>query len=176
VITFRRLSRGDFERLSDWFQRPHVWPWWRESHELVDIEARYGPAIDGADATEVFIVELDGRAIGLIQWYLMIDNPEWRDALAAAHVGDDAAGMDYLIGEEHLLGQGLGPRMVTEFVAEVLPRYPTIGSIALSVAQDNRRSWRMLEGLGFRRVWEGEIVSGDPSDEAPSYVYERGAR
>jgi hypothetical protein len=36
----------------------------------------------------------------------------------------------------------------------------------------------MLERMGFVRVWEGEIVSSDPSDEGPSYVYVRavGAR
>lgn len=112
----------------------------------------------------------------MVQWYRVADNPEWQRSLAPAGVDEHTAGMDYLIADEGRLGQGLGPRMLTAFLEEVLPRYPEIEAIALSVGQGNTRSWRMLEKLGFRRVWEGEIVSSDPSDEGPSYVYERSAR
>jgi aminoglycoside 6'-N-acetyltransferase len=173
---FRALRREDFAQLSDWFGRPHVAPWWRESTELAEIEARYGPVVDGVDPTEVVVVELDSMPLGIVQWYRMRDNPEWCRALAEAHVGEDAAGMDYLIGDEGRLGRGLGPRMLTAFLDVTLPRYPEISSIALSVGQGNQRSWRMLERLGFVRVWAGEIVSSDPSDEGPSYVYVRTAR
>lgn len=75
MISFRRVQRSDFPLLSRWFGSPHVLPWWRESRDLDAIEARYGPPIDGADKTELFIVELDGSAIGLVQWYCMSDHP-----------------------------------------------------------------------------------------------------
>jgi aminoglycoside 6'-N-acetyltransferase len=171
AITFRRLRREDFGQLSFWFHLPHVEEWWREAYDLTSIEERYGSAVDGVDRTELFIVELDCRAIGLVQWYRMVDNPSWLRAIAHAGVDEDAAGMDYLIGDELLLGQGLGPRMLRQFLDEVLPRYPSVPSIALSVGQGNRRSWRALEKLGFLRVWEGDVVSDDPSDEGPSFIY-----
>lgn len=86
-------------------------------------------------------------------------------------MGDDAAGMDDLIGDATLLGRGLGPRLLGQFLDEVLPRYHEIASVALSVAQDNRRSWRALEKLGLTRAWAGDVFSEDPSDEGPSDVY-----
>ncbi len=170
-LSFRHLRREDFPLLSRWFRQPHVEEWWRESHDLSSIEARYGPAVDGVDPTELFVVELDERAIGFLQWYRMIDNPSWLRSIAPAGVGEDAAGMDYLIGEATLLGKGLGPLMIRQFLDEVLPGCPGVHSVALSVGQGNRRSWRALEKLGFRRVWEGDLVSDDPSDEGPSFVY-----
>jgi aminoglycoside 6'-N-acetyltransferase len=171
ALTFRRLGREDFNLLSHWFSLPHVEVWWREGHDLAAIETRYGPAVDGVDPTELFVVELDGHPIGFFQWYLLYDNPSWRKAIEAAGVGADAAGVDYLIGDPSLLGKGIGPRMLRQFLDELLPRYPAVDSIALSVAQGNRRSWRALEKLGFTRMWEGDIVSDDPSDEGPSFVY-----
>jgi aminoglycoside 6'-N-acetyltransferase len=173
MITFRRLRRADFPQLSDWLRRPHVARWWREPHDLASIEARYGPSVDGDDPTEVVVAVIDGHDLGLVQWYLLADNLEWRRSLAGAHVDDDAAGLDYFIADERHVGRGLGPRMLTAFLDEVLPRHPQVSSLVLSVSQDNVRSWRMLEALGFRRAWEGDIVSSDPSDEGPSYVYVR---
>jgi aminoglycoside 6'-N-acetyltransferase len=171
VLSFRRLRREDFPLLSHWFRAPHVEPWWREAHDLASIEERYGPAVDGVDPTELFVAELDEHPIGFLQWYCMVDNPSWLKTVEAAGVGADAAGMDYLIGDATLVGKGLGPRMIRQFLDDVLPRYPAVASIALSVGQGNRRSWRALEKLGFRRVWEGDIVSDDPSDEGPSFIY-----
>jgi aminoglycoside 6'-N-acetyltransferase len=117
-------------------------------------------------------VLLDEEPIGFVQWYRVADNETWRTAIEGTGVGDDAAGMDYLLGDHSLLGRGLGPRMLREFLDEMLPRYPEISSVVLSVGQENRRSWRALEKLGFARIWEGVIVSDDPSDEGPSYLYE----
>ena len=92
-----------------WFSKPHVEPWWREEYDLESIERRYGPAVDGDDPTEMFIVEDDGRPVGFTQVYLLDDNPAWKRSLEPAGTFEDAAGIDYLIGEEAVIGQGLGP-------------------------------------------------------------------
>jgi aminoglycoside 6'-N-acetyltransferase len=170
-LVFRRLEREDFGLLSEWFARPHVEPWWREENDLESIERRYGPSLDGADPTEVFVVERDGRAVGMIQRYLIDDDPNWKRSLSAAHPDDGAAGIDYLIGEENLTGKGLGPRIISAFVTDTWKRYPDAKEIVVSVAQPNRRSWRALEKSGFVCMWAGVIESEDPSDEGPSYVY-----
>lgn len=170
-IAFRPLTRGDFSLLAAWLSRPHVEPWWREPYDLDSIEARYGPCVDGIDPTELHVILLDGHPVGFLQWYRVADNPTWRAAIEGTGVGDDAAGMDYLLGDETLLGHGLGPRVLRQFLDEVLRRYPEIATVALSVGKGNRRSWRALEKLGFTRAWEGEIVSDDPSDEGLSYLY-----
>jgi aminoglycoside 6'-N-acetyltransferase len=172
-LTFRPLQRDDFPRLSGWLGAPHVQPWWREDHELSAVEARYGPCVDGTDRTEVFVVEGDGVPIGLIQRYLITDDAEWERALGVAATPPDAAGIDYLIGDDRLIGRGLGTEMIARFTEDTLARYPDASAVVVSVQQANRRSWRALEKAGYRRVWAGMLDSDDPADEGPSYVYVR---
>jgi aminoglycoside 6'-N-acetyltransferase len=160
--------------LAGWLARPHVEQWWREEHDLGAVEKRYAPCIDGRDPTEVFIVEVEGRPVGMVQRYLLDDEPGWKTSLAPSGAHDSAAGIDYLLGEEAATGHGLGPVMIAAFVEPTWARYPQVTEIVASVAQENRRSWRALEKAGFARTWSGEIVSDDPSDEGPSYVYSLG--
>jgi len=172
-VRFRPLRREDFSLLSRWLASPHVHRWWNEPNDLESIESGYGAAIDARDPTEVLIVEHGGEPIGLIQRYLIDENPEWKRSLEVAEIPAAAAGIDYLIGEEGLIGRGIGTEMIGLFVADTWQRYPEIRAIAVAVQQENRRSWRVLEKTGFRRVWAGTIESDDPSDEGPSYVYLR---
>ncbi len=170
-MNFRRVRREDFALLSDWFSRPHVEPWWREEYDLNSIERNYGPSVDSVDPTELFIVESNGRAVGFVQRYLIDDNPDWKRALAPAAAFDDAVGIDYLIGEETMTGNGFGPLLIAQFVQTTWERYTGATRVVAAVQQDNRRSWRALEKAGFERSWAGAIDSGDPSDSGPSYVY-----
>ena len=162
-----------FRRLSEWFAKEHVAPWWGEAHDLSSIEARYGPSVDSRDPTEVFIASQGEESIGLIQRYLIDENPEWKRSLAVADIPEAAAGIDYLIGAERLIGRGIGSAMISRFVEDTWRRYPEVTAVAVAVQQRNRRSWRALERAGFRRTWAGTLESEDPSDEGPSYVYVR---
>jgi aminoglycoside 6'-N-acetyltransferase len=172
-LSFRCLQREDFALLSQWFSRPHVEPWWREEHDPGSVERKYGPAVDGTDPTQLFVVEQDGGPIGFAQLYRLDDNPGWEQALAAAGAFDGAAGIDYLIGEEVAVGRGLGPEMIGGLVEMAWQCYPAAVEVVASVQQGNRRSWRALEKAGFERAWAGDIESDDPTDNGPSYVYVR---
>jgi aminoglycoside 6'-N-acetyltransferase len=145
--------------------------WWRESGDADAVEAAYGPAIDGADPTELLIAELDGRPIGMLQRYLIADNPDYGHALEAAGAPRPAAGLDYLIGDPDLTGRGLGPSIIAEGSAGAWPAYPDVVAIVVTVQIENRRSWRALEKAGYRRTWSGVFRSDDPSDSGPSHVY-----
>ncbi len=168
---FRPLERDDFWLLSEWLARPHVERWWREGYDPAAVERRYGPSVDGLDATEVFIVEHDGAPVGMVQRYRLDEEPEWRRVLEVAGTPGDAACIDYLIGEAELTGRGLGTELIARFSEDTLRRYPDVPAIVVSVQQDNRRSWRALEKAGFSRCWGGTLDSDDPSDEGPAYVY-----
>lgn len=173
-LSFRPLRREDFPLLSQWLSRPHVERWWREAYDIEAIERNYGPAVDGTDPTHMLIVDQDGEPVGFAQLYRMDDNPDdWVMALAPAGAFNGAAGIDYLIGEEAAVGHGLGPRIIDCLVDRARQCYPDVARVVVSVAQDNRRSWRALEKAGFERVWAGDVVSDDPSDSGPSYVYVR---
>jgi aminoglycoside 6'-N-acetyltransferase len=136
---------------------------------MAAVEASYGPTVDGDDPTEAFIVELDGRAVGFVQRYLLDDYPAWCAALAV----EQAAGIDYLIGVEELTGAGLGPVIVDAFTTVTFDKCGGIDRLAVAVQQANRRSWRALEKAGYHRVFAGIIDSDDPSDAGPSYLYVR---
>ena len=159
MLRFRALGREDFGLLSTWLAAPHVRTWWRENDDPGSLEARYGPAIDGADTTECFIVERDGLAIGFVQRYRLKDNPEWQQALRGADVPRDGAGIDYLVGAEDRVGPGPGPgpgpEIIDSLVADTWARYPEVTAIMVDVSVDNRRSWRALEKAAFVRVWSG---------------------
>jgi len=172
-VSFRRLEREDFALLSDWFASPHVEPWWREEYDLASIEQHYGPSIDGLDPTELFIVEADGQPVGFVLRYLLDDNPEWQGSLAPAGTYPDAAGIDYVIGKKTMTGHGFGPLMIDEFVAQTWEHYPGTSEVVVAVQQANTRSWRALEKAGFERTWAGMVISDDPSDDGPSYIYVR---
>ncbi|MBV8951173.1 MAG: GNAT family N-acetyltransferase [Actinobacteria bacterium] len=173
-LRFRPLRRRDFALLGSWLAAPHVFEWWREPSEMEAIEARYGPCVDGADPTEVFVVEADAEPIGFVQRYRIDDDPDWRRSLAATSVdARGAAGIDYLIGVEDLTGRGVGPQMIRQFVDETFREQPDLSSIVVAVQQGNRRSWRALEKAGFARRWSGTLDSDDPSDDGPSHLYVR---
>ena len=41
------------------------------------VAAEYGSSIDGTGPSDHFVIELDGRPIGMIQWYRLADEPEY---------------------------------------------------------------------------------------------------
>ena len=168
---FVPLESSDLPGLSVWLARPHVARWWREPSELVSVEQNYGPLVEGIDPTEAFIVHRHGRPIGFVQRYLIDEHPDWRETIRCAVDQADGIGIDYFIGEPDLVGRGVGRRLISRFVAESWGRYPSAQRIVVAVQQDNVASWKALEASGFRRVWGGELVSSDPSDRGPNFIY-----
>jgi hypothetical protein len=110
------------------------------------MEAKYGPRIDGAAPTIVDVVEIDGIACGFIQRYLVRDHPEYADAAG----DEDAVGIDYIIGDGGLVNRGLGPRMIWQYVRDVVfDAYPDALRVVASPDTRNSRSVRALEKAGF---------------------------
>jgi aminoglycoside 6'-N-acetyltransferase len=144
-IAFRPLLEDDLPRLHEWLGRPHVRRWWRDPGTVEETAAHYLPALRGEEPTDHYVIVLDGRDAGMIQTYLAADYPEW-----GAFVDDPeaVAGVDLLLGEEELLGRGIGPRVLAAFVRDVVRSR----ACAATVDPANRRSWRAFEKAGFRHV------------------------
>lgn len=170
-LRFRPLVREDFALLDTWMGREHVARWWRNKHDLVALEAHYGPSIDGSDPTAHFVVLAGDHPVGMVQRYRVEDYSDWSHTLRSAGMAGPTAGFDYLIGEPELIGIGLGPRIIAALVDDVWANYPELDRITVAVQQENRRSWRALEKVGFERVFAGMIDSDDPGDAGPSYLY-----
>jgi aminoglycoside 6'-N-acetyltransferase len=170
-FTFKALEPTDLPVLATWLSRPHVERWWREPSDLDSVEQNYRPIVDGSDPTEGFIASFRGRQIGYVQRYLINDDPDWRRTVVSALGEDGGIGIDYLIGEPDLVGQGLGRRMISEFVVDSWRNYPSVERMVVALQQENAASWRALEASGFRRAWAGHLESSDPSDQGLSFVY-----
>ena len=150
-----------------WLAVPHVARWWKERSSPASVEATYGPRVDDPSSTAVFVLSVDETDVGLIQRYRLASHPEWERAVGVA----DAAGIDYLIGDESFVGRGVGSAAIAAFTGEVLAAYPDVTSVVAVPQQANVASWRALEKAGYERVFAGEIESDDPSDAGPAYVY-----
>jgi len=111
--------------------------------------AHYAPSIAGTEPTDHYVIVVDGRDVGMIETYLVADHPEW-DAIVEQ--GEGVAGLDLLIGEEELVGKGLGPRVLAAFVRQRV-RAPVV---VAAVEEENTRSWRAFEKAGFEYVRDVE--------------------
>jgi aminoglycoside 6'-N-acetyltransferase len=155
TVGFRPLTRADFPDVVDWQRQPHVARWWQDEATDVDAaERHYGPALDGDDPTRMWVLEVNGRSVGMLQDYRVGDHPEY--ALLTAK--PDAIAFDYLIGAPAWVNKGIGTRMLWAFMRDViLPGYP--GARELFAAPDHRNeaSLRVLDKIGFTRgLWFDE--------------------
>jgi RimJ/RimL family protein N-acetyltransferase len=167
-VTVRPLGRDDLPLLHRWLAMPHVQAWWgSEPVTSADVERKYGPRADGSDPTLVFVIELAGQPVGIIQCYRHADYADWDRAVGVPA----AAGIDYLIGEAAHCGRGVGSAAIACLVPHVFGLYPEIDAIVAVPQAANYASRRALEKAGFSVVGERTLDSDDPSDAGPSAVY-----
>lgn len=123
TISFRSLSEQDFPFLLKWLETPHVKTWW--DNEVVwtidKITQKYSSyvnqyKIDNGKKKSIFafIILLDEQPIGYIQYY------DVRDFLTLpANKSCDfqkSAAIDFYLGEESVLRQGIGSTALMQFV------------------------------------------------------------
>lgn len=153
AISFRLMTRDDLPLVHEWHQRPHVVRWWTVRKTFEETEEHYLPTIEGTEPTDHYLALLDGEPLGMIQTYLVSDNPEWEEVVGRE---EGLAGVDLLIGEEDAIGGGLGPRVLERFALEVVFARRATQACVATVEEANRRSWRAFEKAGFRHVRDVE--------------------
>jgi aminoglycoside 6'-N-acetyltransferase len=165
VVELRPISRDDFPLLGGWLQEPLIAEWWHDDPAPSALEARYGPSIDGTDRTRVLIACDQGEPVGLIQWYRLEDEPEYRAELEAAAVAvpADAVSLDYLIGPPDRRGRGFGRAMIAAALQEVRARGAS--AVLVPVHAGNIASQRVLERCGFRRVAIADLEPDNPAHD-----------
>lgn len=166
-ITFRPLQRSDFDLMSRWFAAEHVVAWFGDTPTAdADLEAKYGPRVDGTDPTRVYIAESDGRGIGFIQWTPASEHAHWPTDLGLI----DAVALDGLLGERDLLGQGLAPRLLKDFLSAAPDEFGGASSVIGETDRQNTPMCRTLERVGFECVFEGDLERDGKRDRRV-YVY-----
>ncbi|RBY77429.1 GNAT family N-acetyltransferase [Blastococcus sp. TF02-09] len=171
-VQLRALRRADFPMVGRWLAEPLVARWWNDDSSLDAVEAQYGPTVDGADPTAVYIAEHEGRAVGLVQVYRFDDEPESLAELSAVcPVPPGALSIDYLLGEPDVRGRGLGAAMITAAVARGFADHPDAGEVLVPVVAANEASWRALERAGGTRYAVGELEPDNPVDSRDHVVH-----
>lgn len=155
VVTVRAMSRGDLPIVARWRAEPHVAKWWSTDGPatLDGVTDRYGRDIDGQTPTRIWVIEVGGRSIGMIQDYVIGDYPEY----SVLGPPPEAVGVDYLIGEPAWLGRGFGTRGLWAWMRRTRKRFPDAPTIFAAPDHRNQPSLRMLAKLGFTEgLWFDE--------------------
>lgn len=145
------MREDDVPLARRWLLEPHVRRWWHDDpdeHDYPEGTLReWGAAIRGEDPTDMFIMEMDGRPIGVIQSYVVQDYPDYADEVG--ELVERALSVDLFIGEPALVGRGHGPALLRAFLRRDLARrclaYCVIGPSRANVA-----AIRAYEKVGFR--------------------------
>ncbi|MFD4351433.1 GNAT family N-acetyltransferase [Nocardia sp. NPDC058518] len=172
MISWRRITEADFPLLSKWLAEPHVAEWWHHDSSSEGVARDFGPSATGEEPGEALLMYLDGRAVGLMQRSCLDDYPEYAAELAA-HTGLPGAAVtiDYLIGDPHDIGVGIGSRMIRHTIEATWTDYPDTPAIIVAVSAANLASWRVLEKAGMHRIAEGEMEPDNPAHDRAHYIY-----
>ena len=155
TVTLRAMGRGDLPDVVRWRAAEHVDRWFAGDGEatLEAVTERYGPRIDGVSPTRMWVVEVNGRSAGFCQDYRLRDYPEY----AVLTPDPEAVGVDYAIGEPHLVGQGVGTAMLWAWLLSARRRYPDVTTYFSAPDHRNAASLRALEKVGFEQgTWFDE--------------------
>jgi aminoglycoside 6'-N-acetyltransferase len=162
--------------LARWLAEPHVHRWWFHDLGEAAVARDFGPVLRGEEPAEDLIAALDGEPVGLVQRCRWEDYPDYLEELLTGSgrsidVPPGALSIDYLLGSPHVIGRGLGPRVIAATCEDAWARYRDATAVIVPVAAGNRRSWRALEKAGFRRVGEADLAPDNPVDDRRHVVY-----
>ena len=153
--TFAPMREDDFPLARRWLLLPHVRRWWNDDPDEHDYPegtlAEWLEAIRGADPTDMFVIALDGRPIGVIQSYRVQDYPDYVAELG--ELPEPAISIDVFIGEPELIGEGHGTALVRAFLPLAFERYG-IDYCVIGPSKANAAAIRSYEKVGFRYLKE----------------------
>ena len=134
-----------------WLMEPHVRRWWNDDpHERDYPEGtleEWREAIRGEDPTDMFMIELDGLPIGVIQSYRVDSYADYVAELGELPAA--ALSLDVFIGEPELIGKGHGAALLRAFLPAAFERYG-LDYAVIGPARANVAAIRSYEKAGFR--------------------------
>lgn len=153
MYLLRVLQEDDIELVRTWMQQDYVSMWFGDADEWV---AEMKGRDKEYDFVHHFIVEDNQTPIGFVQYYDYSKIPG-EEALSQP---PETYGIDYMIGDRQLLGQGIGKILVKIICDKVLIENPSAVRIAadptIEETRKNVASIKVLEANGF----EFDRVSG----------------
>lgn len=154
------MGCSDFPLLRKWLAAPHVAAWWNEPFDLVSLDAKFRPRIEGSEPIHMYLIQFEGVPIGWIQWYRWGDFPKHAIQLGAS---DRSAGIDLAIGEIEMTGRGLGPVVIREFGTNYIFADVNLDAIVADPSVSNLYSVSAFKKAGFKIV--GTVQLADEAFE-----------
>lgn len=141
--------------LREWLLRPHVRRWWDDDPEERDYPEGtihdWMEAVRGEDPTDMFVIQIDGRPVGVIQSYRCDDHPDYLPQIGP--LAHPAFGVDIFIADPALIGKGHGPALLCEFIRAGFDRYG-LDYCVIGPSKSNVAAIRAYEKAGFRYLKE----------------------
>ena len=157
-IDFQPATLADAPQLFAWRQKPHVARWWNifpdDARDLPTLERELRDDL-ALGEHESWMITLDAEPIGFLQSY----NAGRASGDWWPHETDSTRGIDLFIGEESLVGRGIGPLVVRAFVDKLFVN-ESVTSVIVDPHPDNARSIRCFEKAGFVDEDETETPDG----------------
>lgn len=161
--TFNPLTLDDMGLFHRWVHQPHVYEWWYEDAlPMEKLIESYRPDIEGSGTAHCYIAHRGETPFGFVQWYRIVDEPEWTPA--AVKTGPKDVAVDLFVGDPEGVGRGLGSEMLRAFLHEVVfVDAPDAAFCWIDPDPPNKRAIRTYEKAGFETVALVErIVEGKP--------------
>jgi aminoglycoside 6'-N-acetyltransferase len=129
--------------------------WWNDDPSEHDYPegtlAEWRTAVLGEDPTDMFVIHLGDRPIGVIQSYRVQDYPDYVEELGG--LSGPAVSLDLFIGEPDLIGIGHGPAILRAFLPFAFERY-RLDYCVIGPSKSNVPAIRAYEKAGFRYLKE----------------------
>ncbi|MFL5758718.1 MAG: GNAT family N-acetyltransferase [Thermomicrobiales bacterium] len=165
-ITFRPLAHDDLPLMHRWLNVGEAFKWYGLKPTTLDeITTEYTPTIDQTEPVFGFVILVDDRPAGYIQWYLIHDHPDYARQV---DVPADSAGIDLFIGEETFIHRGLGAPILRAFLREIVFADDRVGRCLIGPDERNAIAIRSYEKAGFRHFKTVPIAD----EPAPEYLME----
>jgi aminoglycoside 6'-N-acetyltransferase len=149
--TFTPLREDDLEVARRWLLQPHVRRWWNDDPHETDYPQgtldEWMTAVRGEDPTDMFVIHMDDRPIGVIQSYRVDAYPDYVAELG--ELREPAFSLDVFIGEPDLIGRGIGPALLRDFLRMAFEKYG-LDYAVIGPARSNVAAIRSYEKVGFR--------------------------
>jgi len=134
-----------------WLLEPHVRRWWNDDPSEHDYPegtiTDWLTAVHGTDPTDMFVIRMDGRPIGVMQSYRVDSYPDYVAELG--ELAEPAFSLDLFVGEPALIGKGVGPELLRAFLPIAFARY-RLDYCVIGPARSNVAAIRAYEKVGFR--------------------------
>jgi hypothetical protein len=158
IIQFRPMRADDLPKLGLWLRTGHVARWWDSNTSDAEIAAKYLPCLRGGGDVAHFIILFADKPIGMIQAY-RVD-----------HLAGRRYGIDLVIGEPELIGDGIGTATMVEDLVDnvhaIRQSDAIIGRLWLGAL--TRRRWHVI--IRYQEGHERRIEGFTTKNEAAEWI------